>query len=341
MTAPSEAVRVAIAGAASLRGKELKQWLEESSFLAGEIRLLDEDFIAGTLTEAGGEPTVIKTVQEDSFAGVRFVFFTGSAGFSARHVAEACRAGGTVIDLSGGLAKQPGSRCWIPALDPVLEPPMRKAGAGESQGIYVVPLAPAIIAASLSAAFAPLGLGRLVITFFQPVSERDQEGIEELESQVVKLLSFEPISKSVFDAQVGFNLLSRFGEGSGEKLADARAEIVGSVRGYLGDRALMPAITLVHAPVFYSHAFSAYAEFERIPVVEDLVARMEDAGLKVVGPDEAAPDNVNVAGEMRPVLARPERDSLIENSVWLWGAADNLRVPVVNAVSIAEKLLAS
>ena len=54
MSSPQEAVRVAIAGAASLRGKELKQWLEESNFPAAEIRLLDEEVVAGTLTEAGG-----------------------------------------------------------------------------------------------------------------------------------------------------------------------------------------------------------------------------------------------------------------------------------------------
>ena len=119
MTSPHEAVRVAIAGAASLRGKELKQWLEESNFPAAEIRLLDEEIMAGTLTEVGGEPAVIETVNEDSFERVRFAFFTGSAGFSARHGAEARRAGATVIDLSGGLVAEPGARPWIPALDSV------------------------------------------------------------------------------------------------------------------------------------------------------------------------------------------------------------------------------
>ncbi len=29
------------------------------------------------------------------------------------------------------------------------------------------------------------------------------------------------------------------------------------------------------------------------------------------------------------------------NGYWLWGAADNVRLPVLNAVLIAEKLLAS
>src|SRR5579862_4370017 len=101
MSSPQEAVRVAIAGAASLRGKELKLWLEESNFPAAEIRLLDEEIMDGTLTEAAGEPAVIETVDEDSFERVRFAFFTGSAKFSARHAMEASRSGAVVIDLSG------------------------------------------------------------------------------------------------------------------------------------------------------------------------------------------------------------------------------------------------
>ena len=319
----------------------MKQWVRESGLLPGEVRLLDEDVVAGTLTEAVGEPAVIGAVQQDSFSGARLVFFTGSAAFSARHVAEAVRAGATVIDLSGGLANQTDARCWIPSLDPVLAPPLGKPAGGETASVYVAPSAPATVAISLGAALTPLGLRRMVLTLFEPVSERGSEGIEELESQVVKLLSFAPIPKAVFDAQVGFNLLSRFGEASGEKLADRRAEIVGCVRRYLGGRAGMPAITLVQAPVFYSHVFSAYAEFESAPAIDDLVSRIERAGLKVVAPDQPAPDNVNVTGESRPVLARPERDPAVENGVWLWGAADNLRVPVVNAVAIAEKLLAS
>ena len=59
MTSPKEAVRVAIAGASSLLGKELNLWLEESNFPAIDIHPVDEEFVAGTLTEAGGEPAVI------------------------------------------------------------------------------------------------------------------------------------------------------------------------------------------------------------------------------------------------------------------------------------------
>jgi aspartate-semialdehyde dehydrogenase len=341
MTRPHESVRVAIAGAASLRGKELKLWLEESEFPAAEIRLLDEELVAGTLTEAGGEPAVIETVNEDSFERVRFAFFSGSAGFSIRHAGEARRAGAVVIDLSGGLFTESGAKPWIPALDSVLPPPVGKPAPGESQSLFLAPSAPADVAISLCAALQPMGTVRLALSFFQPVSELGREAVEELENQVVNLLSFQPAPQSVFDTQVGFNMLSSYGSESRANLAAIQTSIVDEVRGYLAGRLAMPAIALVQAPVFYSHVFMAYAEFEAAPAPEELVTRLKQAGLKVVAGNDEAPTNVNVAGEARPVLRQPERDPSIERGVWLWGAADNLRVPVANASAIAEKLLAS
>ena len=341
MSPPKEAVRVAIAGASSLLGKELNLWLEESNFPTIDVRLVDEEFLAGTLTEAGGEPAIIETVEEDTFERVRFAFFTGSPEFSRRHAAQARRAGAAVIDLSGGLGADAKARPWIPSLDAVLASPVESVAPGEPQSLFVVPSAPAEVAISISAALAPAGLERLVVTVLQPVSEHGSEAIEELESQVVKLLSFQPVSQTVFDAQVGFNMLSSYGPESRIKLADARARIADECRRYLGGRAPSPAIMLVQAPVFYSHTFTAYAEFRSAPPLDDLTERLRAAGLKVARANDEPPSNVNIVGEVRPVLRQPERDPGIETGVWLWGAADNLRVPAATAVSIAERLLAS
>ncbi len=114
-----------------------------------------------------------------------------------------------------------------------------------------------------------------------------------------------------------------------------------NLEGISLDRAPVPAIMLVQAPVFHSHAFTAYAEFKAAPALDDLAARLQSAGLKVARAKDEPPTNVNVVGEARPVLRQPERDPGIETGVWLWGAADNLRVPAATAVAIAEKLLAS
>ena len=270
MPSPHEAVRIAIAGASSLRGKDLKQWLDDSGFPAGETRLLDEESAAGTLTEAGGEPAVIESVNEDSFEGARLAFFTGSAEFSAGHAGEARRAGATVIDLSGGLMEEPDARLWIPALDSSSAAARaEKRELGNRKACSWSASAPSDAwRFHLRRLWRRWDSTRLVLTFFQPVSERGREGIEELELQVVKLLSFEPIPQSVYGTQVGFNMLSRYGGDSAEKLSDARARIVSEVRGYLGARTPLPAIALVQAPVFYSHAFTAYARIQRMHSVD-------------------------------------------------------------------------
>src|SRR5580698_8339586 len=96
-----ESLRVAIAGASPLRGKDLKTWIEQSGFPAGEVRLFDEELAVGTLTDVGGEPAVIQRIDSSSFDKTRFVFFTGSPEFALKHAPAAQAAGATVIDLSG------------------------------------------------------------------------------------------------------------------------------------------------------------------------------------------------------------------------------------------------
>jgi aspartate-semialdehyde dehydrogenase len=338
---PGPSLRVAIAGATSLRGKDLKYWLEEGGFPAGEIRLVDEEIAAGMLTEVAGEPTVVQSVNESSFEGLRFVFFAGSPAFAAQHGPAADRAGASVIDMTGGLWAGPRARPWIPRLDALISPPASAALPNEHYHTWAAPSTPAILACSLAAAFSDFSPVRLVIVFFHPVSERGEQGITELEGQTIKLLSFQPIPQEVFDTQVAFNLAARWGAESRGKLSDVRAGIADEVQRYLAGRISLPAVMLVQAPVFYGHAFAAWAEFKDSVHEESVSTRLKTTGFKVVPPDDPGPSNLLAAGETQPMITSPERDANIENGYWFWGAADNFRLASVNATQIAERLLAS
>jgi aspartate-semialdehyde dehydrogenase len=341
MELPEHSLRVAIAGATSLRGKDLKYWLEEGGFPAGEIRLVDEEIASGTLTEVAGEPAVVQPINEGSFEGSRFVFFAGSAGFAAQHGPAADRAGASVIDMTGGLWAGSRARPWIPRLDALLSPPPPSALPDDHYHTWVAPSTPAIIACSLAAAFEELSPVRLAVIFFQPVSERSEEAITELEGQTIKLLSFQPIPQQVFDTQVAFNLTARWGADSKERLSDVRAAIAREVQRYLAGRISLPAVMLVQAPVFYGHAFAAWAEFKDPASDEALTAKLKSAGFKVVPPDEPSPSNLSAAGEGQPLITAPDRDGNLAHGYWFWGAADNFRLASVNATQIAERLLAS
>jgi len=331
--------RVAIAGASSLRGKELKQVLEDRNFPATDFVLLDEVAVAGTLTEAGGEPAFIRALAEDSFEDARFAFLAGSPEAAARDWLTARRAGATVIDLTGGLAHEAGTFPWIPALSKLLPPPPPASKNGApGTAPYSSPATAVLIACSLIAGLQPFSPTRLAITFYPPVSELDQDGVDELEAQATCLLSFRPITQAVFDAQVAFNLLSAYGEASRGNLATVRAAVAKGIAQYVDGRAPVPAIQLIQVPTFYGYAFSCYADFPSPPDRSAVEAALAGAGMQVtpIGP---APTNVTAAGENSIQLARVDHDANVASALWLWGVADNLRLSATNAVQIAEELL--
>jgi aspartate-semialdehyde dehydrogenase len=328
MTVPLESRRIVIAGASSLLGTELKSLLEESRFAASDFRLVDEETAAGTLTEAGGEAAVIQPVEEDSFDKAWVVFFAGSAAFTKANLALARRSGARIVDLSGELAGQPAVAAWLPNL----------SSAARKAEMFAIPSASAEIVARLTIALSSLTPSAISAVAFQPVSAAGKPGIEELESQTGQLLSFQSVGKQVFDAQIAYSMLDRFGPSSHHSLGASLAAIRRGVQSLLPPAAKAPAIQLLHAPVFYGATVAASALLDANADVSNVAKLCADAGFALTD-DSAAPSNVSSAGESTIQLAPPAADSSAPGAFWFWAAADNLRLPASNAVKLAEKLL--
>jgi aspartate-semialdehyde dehydrogenase len=328
-----ESHRMVIAGASSLLGAELKSLLEESRLADWDFRLLDEEGAAGTLTEAGGEPAVIQPVEEGSFDKARFIFFTGSAEFTKTNLAGAKLARGRIIDLSGGMPPQCAPMAWFPKLDELLARDFPAKAP-----VYTIPSAAGTAATMLTLALSQCGLRRLVFVWFQPVSEAGRKGIEELESQTGQLLSFQAVGQPVFDAQVAFNMLDRYGSASAQKLNAVRERVRSETKACLGMSAVMPAIQVIHAPVFYGTTFSACADLDPSANADRVAKACAHTGFALTTPGETGPNNVSAAGETMIQLAMPQADPAHPGTWWFWGAADNLRLPAANAVQLVEKL---
>lgn len=333
MTVRSAApLRITIAGASSLLGKEVTELMGSSALPAHELRLLDDAALEGTLTEAGGEPALIRGLVPGSFEGARLVFFTGLEEFTARHWAEAERAGAAVIDLSGALSGVRGATPSIPSLDLTLAPSRPVA-----RTLVRAPGAAVIVAATISVALRLLPVRRIAATIFHSVSESGQPGIDELEAQTASLLSFQPIGREVFDAQVAFNLLDRYGEACRERLEDVRARIARDLSDYLGYRAPMPAVQVIQAPVFYGAAFSVCVEFDGPHPEQSVHQALEEAGILVA---VDSPSNASAAGSAQ-IHATLRADANLPMIWWIWGAVDNVRLAAQNAVRIAERICAT
>jgi aspartate-semialdehyde dehydrogenase len=326
--------RIVIAGASSLLGAELRTVLGESRFAGADFSLVDKPVVAGTLTEAGGEPAVIQPVEEGSFKRAQCIFFTGSCEFTKRNLPAALNTGAKIIDLSGAVVERDDAVAWFPKLDW-----LRGREFVTDAKIFAIPSAFATAAAGLALTLSRAGLRRLMLLGFEPVSEAGPAGIEELESQNTQLLSFQGLGQPVFDTQVAITLLDRFGPASSHKLCATRERLRAETKACINGKCAMPAIQIVHAPVFYGSVFSATGVFDRGSTAESISNACLDAGFSIPPDPNIGPSNISVSGLNSIQLSVPEPDASNPETWWFWGAADNMHLPAANAVKLAEMLL--
>ena len=100
--------KIAISGAATLLGKELKEALSDSPLAVANFVLMDDDDAQGQLDQVGDQVTFIQQIAADAFDHADFTFFCGSEEQTLRHWRQALQAGSTVIDLTGALDEENG-----------------------------------------------------------------------------------------------------------------------------------------------------------------------------------------------------------------------------------------
>ncbi len=326
--------RIVIAGASSLLGAELKSLLEESKFAGWDLRLVDEEVAAGTLTEAGGEPAVIQPVEEGSFDRACLIFFTGSTEFSQTNLVGARQSKAQIVDLSGASLDETDTEPWFEHLDG-----LRGSALELDAGLYQIPSVSAVAGTMLSYALRPLGLNWLSLVAFHPVSEAGRAGIEELEAQTAQLLSSRSVGQPVFDVQVAFNMVAQYGAQSRYDLRKIRRRIYEEALLALPHGAVIPTVQVIHAPVFYGTTFSVTAEINQGLERKQVGEACSNAGFAVQPKEDPGPSNVTATGENVIQLAYPEGDMRTAKRWFFWGAADNIRLPAWNAVKLAEKLV--
>ncbi len=333
--------RVAIVGAASLKGKEIAEVLHERNFPAVDIRLLDDDESLGRLEAAGDEMSFIQSIRSEQFEHVDFAFFASDPGSTHNNWKVARDLGGTIVDLSFALEEEAGASIRSPWIERQTGQPL----APELQPGPVVMAHPAATVLALLALRSEKTsekagkIQRMVATVLEPASENGQKGMDELHEQTVNLLSFQELPKDLFDIQVAFNLAARYGQRSGLSLEAVSQRIRKHYR-QIAPGAAEPALQVLHAPVFHGHAFSVYLEMERPVALADFAEALAGEHVVVSGSPEDTPTSVSAAGQ-GDILVEITIDAHHKNGVWLWATSDNLRVAALTAVECAETMTAS
>ena len=329
--------RAAIVGAASLKGKEIAEMLNERNFPAVDVRLLDDDESLGQLEAMGDEISFIQSVRAEQFEHVDFTFFSSDEESTRKIWKRARNAGSAIVDVSAALEDEPGASVrslWLERERGQLAPPELQPGPCVTAHPVSIVLALLLLRAK------KIGeVRRAVATVFEPASEHGQRGMDELHQQTVNLLSFQPLPKDVFDAQVAFNMVARYGQASQPSLDSVEARILRHYGKIAGSAAPQPSLQLLQAPIFHGHALSLYLEMEHSPDIP-LISQVLAGEHVTIPPPEDAPTNVSSAGQA-DILLSVRQDPTRLNGVWLWAAADNLRIAAVTAVECAESMTAT
>jgi aspartate-semialdehyde dehydrogenase len=340
---------IAIVGGETLLGKEVHELLEALKLKADLVASLDAvapDEASSILTQMNDEPLVMSSLESADLSAAGIVILA-AAKESGHKVYEKVRSATersptpapVLIDLNGALEDLAESRLRAPIVERGVEP-----AAGAKGQVQTIAHPAAIAIAMLLTHLRKAGpIRRSVIEIFEPVSERGKAGIEELQKQAVALLSFKPLPKEVFDAQLSFNMLSQFGSEAPLSLAEIELKIdrhLASLLASSGERgAPMPSLRLIQAPVFHGYSISAWVEFEENPGMDEIFQALGSSDIDVRTKDHEPPTNVGVAGQSGITVGSIAQDRNQPRAWWFWVAADNLQIVAENAGEVVREYL--
>jgi aspartate-semialdehyde dehydrogenase len=319
---------VAVVGGDTLLARELRELLAETR-PAPRVELISG--VAEQLASEEEEPVVMVPLAAASFEGAAVAFLAGTHA-SSRKAFKIASKNTVLIDLTSALEEQPNARLRAPFAE--------KAPVKNLAAVQVIAHPAAIAVAMLLARLAECApIRRSIIHVFEPASERGQKGLDELQQQNVAVLSFQKLKTDVFDTQLAFAMLARYGEEADEPLEGIEHRVERHLASLLAawDGIPMPSVRVIQAPVFHGHSFSVWVEFEENPGVEALHRALDGDGIDL-RPDEP-PTNIGVAGQNGLSVGAISVDPNQARACWFWMAADNFRLSAENAVAVMKEWL--
>jgi aspartate-semialdehyde dehydrogenase len=330
---------IALVGSETLLGREIRDIGATSGDLDLRLIAADEEQ-PGTLTRLGDEAALVGSLGAESLADARAIILAGSSESSRKALELAGEPpDAAIIDLTFTAEERPDVRLRAPVVESAEEEDSADAA------VHVI-AHPAAIALALFLRRLHMHdpVRRAVVQIFAPASEHGTTGVEELQQQTVSLLSFKSLPRSVFDTQLSFNLLAKYGEEAPIALEESELRIERHLATLLalpgdGEGAPMPSVRLIQAPVFHGYSFSAWVELESNPGIDVLESGLAAGSIEVRGAEFEPPTNVSQAGQGGIAIGGIHPDRNDPEAVWFWLVADNLRLAAENAMAVARQLV--
>jgi aspartate-semialdehyde dehydrogenase len=327
---------VAVCGATGAVGQEMLKVLEQRDFPYSEVIPLASARSVGKKVECKGEELTVRELTEDSFEGVDIALFSAGGSTSEKFAPIAAKAGCVVVDNSS--AWRMNDEC------PLVVPEVNPEDLDWHKGIIANPNCSTI---QMMVALKPIHdeakIKRVVVSTYQAVSGTGQKAIEELENQVRRLMSGQPVVADVYPHQIAFNCLPHIDVFMDNGYTKEEMKMVNETVKIMGDPSIKVTATCVRVPVFYGHSESVNIETEQKLTADDVRALLaKSPGIVVEDYPEklAYPMAINASGEDATFVGRIREDETIENGINMWVVSDNIRKgAALNTVQIAETLI--
>jgi aspartate-semialdehyde dehydrogenase len=317
-SSPAPTARLALLGAASLLGKEVKDQLAASGFPSDALALFDVEELAGVLTDYGDEARVFAESITERVLAHDLVCFCGDRDAAADYLDPLLDGGRLGLDCTGAWIDDERAYPWVPGAS---TPPQL-----QNDRAVAIPGGAALVLARLLSAIDGHGT-QVSAQLFVPATERGDAGLEELSSQSTAVLNLLDFSEQVFGRQQAFDLW----------LPPEDSPLCGRNLSRVMARLSLPAaaINVVSAPVFHGITLSAFVA-DASAADLDAALREADLGEPQEEGDELADSPVRAVGRAG-LLGLQLRDD--GGGTWIWAVADNLHARAAAAVAAIHTLL--
>jgi aspartate-semialdehyde dehydrogenase len=331
--------RVGVVGATGAVGSTILEVLDERGFPATEVVAYTSERSAGREIPFDGTMLECRRLAEDAIDGLDLVLSSAGGKVSAEWAPKLVDAGAVVVDNTS---------YWRMNDDvPLVVAEVNPDAAESHRGIVANPNCSTMqMVVALAPIHRAVGIERIVVSTYQPVSGTGRRAMEELEAQTHAALHGSEIPEpEVYPHRIGFNVLPQveiFTEG--DDYTTEERKMMAETRKILGvdEDELKVSATCVRVPVLFGESESVNVETKEPLTPEDCRELLSSApGVTVVdNPAQGVyPLATAAAGRDDVLVGRIRRDPSHDRCLNMWIVGDNLRKgAATNAVQIAELL---
>lgn len=321
-------LNIAVVGATGLVGRTMIEVLEERKFPLNNLYLLASERSSGQKIKFNDSLLEVETLTENSFENIDIALFSAGGSVSKHYAPIAAKSGCIVVDNSSA---------WRLDSDvPLVVPEVNANTLQNHKGIIANPNCSTI---QLVVALKPLedkyGIKRFVCSTYQSISGAGQKGVDKLNNEI-KNINSEDKHKIAYNT-----LFHPLSESNGFTVEENK--MWNETRKILNKPDMNIAITCVRLPILGGHAESINVELNKDFQINDVYELFKSSKGIIIMDDmenEIYPTPEIVKDKDEVFIGRIHRDHSVDNGLYLWAVADNLRKgAATNAVQIAEEIV--